>query len=111
MLRIRTEARSSMTENPAWRFVIASLLEDGVERDRVAPVLVPSDRDRERLAGGGRPCPHGPRPGVRLALAGRVHGVRSTDHDAGRVPDLFELGLGQTRGGRHAPRLVRAMDA
>src|SRR5256885_5808278 len=29
MLRIRTEARSSMTENPAWRFVIASLLEDG----------------------------------------------------------------------------------
>src|SRR5207247_514240 len=111
MLRIRTEARSSRTENPAWRFVIASLLEDGVERDRVASVLVPGDRDRERLAGGGRPGTHGPRPGVRLAPPGRVDGVRSPGHDAGRVPDLLELGLSETRGGRQAPRLAHAMDA
>src|SRR5438552_6052155 len=110
MLRIRTEARSSMTENPAWRFVIASLLEDGVERDRVASALVPGDRDRERLAGGGRPGTDGPRPGVRLAPPGRVDGVRSPGHDAGRVPDLLELALGETPGGRQAPRLAHPMD-
>src|ERR1043166_8388906 len=111
MARMRTEARSSITENPAWRSVIASLLEDGVERGRVASALAPGDRDRERLAGGGRPGTHGPRPRVRLALPGRVDGVRSAGHHAGRVPDLFELGLGEARGGRQTPRLVHATDA